>query len=396
MAAAPAEPAAHADHGPEHGATLTLAIAFAGLIVYASLYPFTDWHWPAGASLRSMLMPPWPRYHIRFDIWSNFVGYMPMGALILGAATRRGWRPVTAGLLGMVLPSALSWTMEFTQHFLPNRYPSSEDWLLNSLGAVGGVLAWGLLQHGGVLARWHQLRERWFTPHSGTTLALLMLWPTGFLFPSTVPFGLGPSWERMQEWLYDALADHPMSAWFDWAWASLGAAANALSPASEGLAEALGVLGPSLLAYTVMRPGWRRTAVVPSVLAVGFGASTLSAALNFGPLHALAWITPVVPVSLGVGAVVALLCAPLGRRACAALGLVTLCAGTMLVAQAPSDPYYSESLAAWEQGRFIRFHGLAQWIGWLWPLAAGGALFARLAPVRRPAAARVPASPAPP
>ena len=27
------------------------------------------------------------------------------------------------------------------------------------------------------------------------------------------------------------------------------------------------------------------------------------------------------------------------------------------------------SLQAWERGRFIRFHGVAQWIGWLWPYA---------------------------
>jgi hypothetical protein len=26
-------------------------------------------------------------------------------------------------------------------------------------------------------------------------------------------------------------------------------------------------------------------------------------------------------------------------------------------------------LQAWEQGQFIRFHGLAQWLGWLWPYA---------------------------
>ena len=25
---------------------------------------------------------------------------------------------------------------------------------------------------------------------------------------------------------------------------------------------------------------------------------------------------------------------------------------------------------AWEQGRFIRFHGLARWVGWLWPYLA--------------------------
>ena len=40
------------------------------------------------------------------------------------------------------------------------------------------------------------------------------------------------------------------------------------------------------------------------------------------------------------------------------------------MAQAPADPYFALSLQAWEQGRFIRFHGLAQWIGWLWPFAA--------------------------
>ena len=24
----------------------------------------------------------------------------------------------------------------------------------------------------------------------------------------------------------------------------------------------------------------------------------------------------------------------------------------------------------WEQGRFIRFYGLGQWLGWLWPYVA--------------------------
>jgi hypothetical protein len=40
------------------------------------------------------------------------------------------------------------------------------------------------------------------------------------------------------------------------------------------------------------------------------------------------------------------------------------------VAQAPSDPYFAQSLKAWERGRFVRFHGLAQWVGWLWPYLA--------------------------
>ncbi len=60
----------------------------------------------------------------------------------------------------------------------------------------------------------------------------------------------------------------------------------------------------------------------------------------------------------------------LPRRAAAALGLIVLTSMVALVSQAPTDPYYAISLKAWEQGRFIRFHGLAQWIGWLWPYAA--------------------------
>jgi len=48
------------------------------------------------------------------------------------------------------------------------------------------------------------------------------------------------------------------------------------------------------------------------------------------------------------------------------------------VAQAPSDPYFAQSLQLWEQGRFIRFHGAARWVGWLWPYAAIVYLLARL------------------
>ncbi len=85
------------------------------------------------------------------------------------------------------------------------------------------------------------------------------------------------------------------------------------------------------------------------------------------------------PVGLALGAVLALACVFLGQRPAAALGLVALSVNVALVAQAPSDPYYADSLQAWEQGRFIHFHGLAQWVGWLWPFAAGIALFRHLA-----------------
>ena len=53
----------------------------------------------------------------------------------------------------------------------------------------------------------------------------------------------------------------------------------------------------------------------------------------------------------------------------AALLLLALGVYLCLLNQAPESPYFAQILRAWEQGRFIRFHGLAQWLGWLWPYA---------------------------
>ena len=55
----------------------------------------------------------------------------------------------------------------------------------------------------------------------------------------------------------------------------------------------------------------------------------------------------------------------------------------VLLARAPSDPYYAEFLSTWEQGRFVRFHGVAQWLAWIWPFAAIVWLLPRAAGLRR-------------
>ncbi len=373
----PRLPAGASAH-PRESSALALTIVFTGLVIYASLYPFSGWTWPAGQPLSALLVLRWPRYHGGFDDWSNFVGYMPLGALVYASGLRSGWRPLAAGAVALVFPSALSWTMEFTQHFLPTRYSSLMDWALNSLGAATGLSLAVAVHSTGAGLHWSTLRERWFVPHSGTAIALLVLWPVGFLYPSTVPFGQGVSWERLQVAAYDLLSDHPLAPWFDWLWASLGENSGTMSKAAEGLAVALGLLGPCLVAFAIARPGWRRAAIVPLAVVVGLAANTLSAALNFGPVHALGWVTSTVPVGLALGALLAFGCMFLGPRPAAALGLVALSVNVALVAQAPSDPYYADSLQAWEQGKFIHFHGLAQWVGWLWPFAAGIAMFRRL------------------
>ena len=53
------------------------------------------------------------------------------------------------------------------------------------------------------------------------------------------------------------------------------------------------------------------------------------------------------------------------------------------MAQMPTGAYHALNLQAWEQGRFIRFHGLALWVAWLWPYLAMAWLMSRLARPQR-------------
>lgn len=347
-----------------------LTLVFLALIVYASLYPFTGWHWPAGATVQEVFSLPMPKWRIAFDIWSNFIGYVPLGFLAYVACVRSGWRAGRAWWLAVLLPALLSYTMEVTQQFLPGRYPSLLDWSLNCAGGLAGAVLGLLVQALSLIDHWQAARDRWFIRHSAGALTLLLMWPVGLLFPSPIPLGLGLGWEHIQDPLIGLLLD------VSWAQGLLEAVSDVPLPAGQPVAvvEAagvtLGLLAPCLLAYSVMRPGWRRLVLALAAAAVGLAAATLSAALNFGPAHALAWITPEVMPAMALALV---LCVPLvlaGQRVSASLAVACLSALIVLVLQAPADPYFAESLQAWQQGEFIHFYGLAQWIGWLWPFAA--------------------------
>jgi VanZ family protein len=349
----------------------------AALVVYASLYPFAGWRWPAGATLPTLLALPWPPWLTPWDELFNFAGYLPLGLLIAVAALHSGLRLGTALALAVGLPALLSYATEVTQHFLPGRHPSLKDWAMNAGGAAAGALLAVALHVSGLLQRWQRVRQRWFLRHSAGALALLALWPVGLLFPAPVPWGLGQVGDRLREAVLALIDDVP---WADGATRVLAASAPLppLSALGERLAALLGLLSPILLAYAVVRPGLRRVAMAAGALVLGVAAMTLSTLLNFGPLHALAWLTPAAVVGALGAALVALAAAPLSQRLVMALALMALTGLLVLVHQAPTDPYYAQSLQAWEQGRWVRFHGLAQWVGWLWPFAAIGWLLTRL------------------
>ncbi|MCR5885159.1 VanZ family protein [Rhizobacter sp. J219] len=363
---------------PRHRSSAApLALLYAALIVYASLSPFTGWKQPAGVPLLGFGNMPWQPYWTWFDVVSNLLGYVPLGALLFGAQVRSG-RSVGWSALNTVLAGALlSLCLESLQNWLPRRVPSVADWLLNSCGVVLGILIAITVRALGGVDRWQVLRDRWFVPRSAGGIALLLLWPVGLLFPTAVPFGLGQGVMRLREAVAGWLDGTP---WAGWVTEGLDAddLLTPLSRGSEWLAIVLGVLAPTFVAFSIMRPGWRRLAHVPAALALGLAATTLSTAMSFGPQHAWAWVTPAVLPALVAASAVALLLAFAPPRGVAALGLVALTMLVALVNQAPTDPYFAQSLQAWEQGRFIRFHGIAQWVGWLWPFAGLIYLLARV------------------
>lgn len=354
---------------PRHRSSAApLAWLYAALIVYASLYPFTGWTIP-GVRPWAFLGLPWPRWWTVFDVVSNLVGYLPFGALVCVALLRTGRHPLLSQVASIAVAGLLSISLETLQNYLPQRVSSNVDLALNVAGSAVGAALIVLVHVMGGVERWQTVRDRWFIARSAGGMALLLLWPLGLLFPTPVPLAMGQVFGRLREWLEAAVAGTPAEAWAE-AWLDATPTLDALSPGSEVAAILLGLLAPCLIAFTITRGVQRRIVLALGAALLGVAATTLSTVLNFGPQHALAWRTPGALSGFALGTLVAVVLAWLPRRAIAGIALVALTAGLALVWQAPTDPYFAESLQGWEQGRFIRFHGAAQWVGWLWPYAA--------------------------
>jgi VanZ family protein len=348
-----------------------LSQAYVALIVYASLYPFSGWRDQGIAPWAFLWSPLPPKYWTGFDIAANVAGYVPLGFLLALSFLRRGKQwvvPTTNGaaLVVAALSGAfLSLGMEALQTFLPSRVPSNLDFILNAAGtAIGAVVAVGL-EVAGEIDRWSRFRVRWFIEDARGALVLLALWPAALLFPAAVPLGLGQVFERLEGALADWLMDTPFLEWLPVREVEL----QPLVPGVELICVALGVLIPVLLGYSVMRTAFRRALFAVATVMTGVAVTALSAALSWGPSHAWAWLSLPVTVGLSIGFALSLALLPLPRRGCAALVLLSVVVHLSLLNQAPASAYFAQTLKTWEQGRFVRFNGLAQWLGWLWPYA---------------------------
>jgi VanZ family protein len=338
-----------------------LAFIYAALIVYASLYPFENWR-SQGVDWTAFLLAPWPKYWTGFDVLSNVLGYAPLG-FIVALALRRSARHLPAVILSLLAGSLLALCMETMQLFLPARVPSNVDWELNTTGTfLGAICAW-TLERFGFLDRWSRFRANWFAPDAKGSLVLLALWPVALLFPAPVPLGLGQVLERTEDALALYLQD---TLWLDWL-PVREVELQPLLPIYESLCVCLGLLIPCMLAFSLVRHFYQKAVAWGLLLGLGVGATALSAALTYGPVHAWGWINAPVQLALVVAALLAVPMMWLSEKMLQVLALVLLVLQLTMLNNASASAYFALTLQNWEQGQFIRFHGLIQWMGWLWP-----------------------------
>lgn len=354
-----------------------LAALYGVLVVYASLYPFEGWR-DQGIAAWSFLTAPWPRYWTAFDVYSNLAGYIPLGLLLTLALLRTGVQR-GAGWLGWGLCTLVSLLLEAGQTFLQARVPSQVDALLNSGGAALGAATAVLMVRWHWLGSWSEFRARWLVEQPQGVPVLLLLWPLAALYPTAVPFGLGQVWHRVEGGVRRLLEGSAFEAWL-----STAVRVMPLGPLQEALVVALCLWAPVLLGYAVLNRPIHRLAYMLVFGAVVLLTGALSSALTFGPPNAWAWLSAPATLGLVIAGAMSFFSLTLRHRVAAMLSLLSLSFALGVLNQAPEPAYLLQSLQTWEQGRFIRFHGLSQWLGWLWPFMALW-VGARLALRRSPA-----------
>lgn len=346
------------------------------LIVYASLYPFSNWH-SIGVTPWAFLLQPMPHYWTGFDVVTNIIGYLPFGLLVVLAlhpVARGGTAAVIAVFCGMLLSGA----MEAIQTYLPNRVSSNLDFLTNLSGTIVGALL-GLLLSRPLLeeSRLLQLRRRWFVPEAGRGLIMIGLWPLAQIYPQSYLFGHGQFLPIVSEWIAD---------WFDTPYDPLAELTSHVNLdvqeywLAETLITACGMTGALLTLSCMLRKHAPKGALLTALTFVAVATKLLANALLFTPANAFAWLTPGARGGVLIGAMMAGGIAFAPAVAQRRLAVFSLLLSLLAVNLVPTNPYFVATLQTWVQGKFLNFNGAAQFLSLVWPLFA---LWFLLHPVHR-------------
>ncbi len=365
----PAAPAASGSAAPTSTGSAFARVSllvYTLLIVYASWYPFSGRR-DLGIKPFDYLWARLPYYWTGFDVWTNVVGYAPLGLLLVLAMHPhlRPWLAVLPATLAGVLLSAC---MEAGQTYLPTRVPSNLDLLTNAMGVALGALLGATCSRSFLYeSRFLLVRQRWFPAEASRGLAVAGLWPLALIYPQNHLFGLGNLVPPLSGFFSDLL-DTPIDLATTWLNnAQLSAEQYWLA---DVIVTACGLTGAALLLLQLLRRQAPRRRLLALYVLACIAAKSLACALFFAPQNAFVWISPsaVGGIMLGTMMIAGLSWAPpTAQRRVAALALILSLVVTNAV---PANPYYLSTLETWVQGKFLNFDGAAQFLSVIWPFLA--------------------------
>ncbi len=339
---------------------------YAFLIVYASLYPFSDWQ-NLGLSPLAYLNTTLPQYWTLFDVATNIIGYIPLGILLVFALPTRV-RGIAAIILASISGTLLSGMMEAIQTYLPSRVPSNIDFLTNAGGVFLGALIGALstrpfLEQG----RLYTLRQTWCLTDVNRGLIVLALWPLAQIYPQAYLFGHGQFMPVLSEWLSNLLSTPIDLA----GWISQGIDLSVEQYwLSETIITACGLTGAILTLLCLLRSEAPKTLLCLFLIASAITVKSLATALLFSPEHAFEWITPGAKGGFVIGILMLSGLAFAPRLAQRRLAIASLLLSLVIINAIPANPYFVETLQSWLQGKFLNFNGAAQFLSVLWPFLA--------------------------
>ena len=185
------------------------------------------------------------------------------------------------------------------------------------------------------------------------------------LYPIPLPWGLGQVQERLEDQLGLWLADTPFANWLPLRDIEF----QPLLPWQITLAAALGLCLPCLLAYSIIPAKRKRALAAAALLAQGVAITAFSNALRSGVLLSWQWLWQPVQLGLLIACVALAACLWLPRWLCLWLALAASLAHLYLVNNASVSPYFDWGMNDWLPAQLVRFYGITQWLGWLWPYA---------------------------
>jgi VanZ family protein len=329
-----------------------LAVAYLGLVVYASLYPFAGWRAPLGDPA-AFVLADWPFYITASDVILNVLAYVPLGLLLTLVFMGRMPRSAAA-LLGLLSGALVSLLLELLQVYLPTRIPSNVDLLTNAGGSAIGALAAHAFGERWILSgELYRLRERFFRPGHVTDLglALLALWLLTQLNAAIWLFGNGD----LRQFVPGEVSVNYTADTYRYLEASV-AAFNFV-----GVALMLSVVSRSFAAAAFGLAG-----LVPASL----GLKTMASAALFVPGNPALWLTPGSLWGLAAGVAVWLPMAAAPQAVRIAGAALCLMAGAIMVNLAPENPYLVAALQVVRHGHYATFNEMMRLLSASWSFLA--------------------------